>query len=558
MIPKELSKEKPKEIINKPIIKTYDIHFNDSPFNKSSNSIFQNNLNEISQKRRKLINYNLNNIYLPANDLLKVQKNFNKASPDDIVKNAAVKPKPEIKPVTEKLSNLSITPKINKFEKDLSIRQNSKKSSSLVIIGHVDAGKSTLTGRLLLDHNVISQQQYQKLKREAAKQNKASFSLAWLMDSTPEERERGVTIDSCASSFETSKYIFNIIDSPGHRDFIPNMISGVASTDIALLVVDASTDAFESGFTLDGQTKEHTILVKSLGVEKLIIAINKMDNVDWSFDRFKEIKDQLNEFFKNVGFNQENVYYVPISAFSGLNVSQPPSTEEEKRKLEWFKGGSIINTLESITANLSDKNINDKFIFSINDVSNLSSSLEISGKVNSGSISIQQKILILPSNQTSTIDQILINDKKSNVAISGDFVTFKIKTVETPTEIQKGDLLTIEPLPIVYKLKIKLILFDIKRPILIGTPLILFRGDLQIVSNVSKILTIFDKVSGEPINKKTPKHLKSNQVALIELNIDDKRGLPGITFKDDKILGRIVLRKDGDTIGAGVVEELCI
>jgi elongation factor 1 alpha-like protein len=558
--PKAASVEK----VSKPIIKEYDLSFNESPYiSNPPHQIFQNDPLELSRKRRKLIDLKLTNVYMPANYISQAQQNFNKSSPDDIVKAAASqsKAKPtskpeEVKPVAEKLSNLHITPTNSaKFDKDLSSRIASKPSASLVIIGHVDAGKSTLTGRLLLDYNVISTQQYQKLKREAAKQNKASFSLAWLMDSTPEERDRGVTIDSCASAFETDSYVFNIIDSPGHRDFIPNMISGVSSTDVALLVVDASTDAFESGFTLDGQTKEHTILVKSLGVEKLIVVVNKMDNVDWSSDRFQEIQSQLHLFFKSLGYHENNVSYVPVSAFSGLNVSHGPKTDEEKRKLNWFKDGSVIDALERVAKTVAVKDTNGKFIFSINDVIVSASGLEISGRIHSGSITLQQQIFIAPSNQTSLVDTIILNEKKVNVAIAGDFVTLKVKNIPVPPEVQKGDLITLEPLSIAHKLTLRLILFDLKRPILIGTPLVIFRGDSQLVASISKIISILDKVTGEPVPKKAPRHLKSSQVALVEVEFGDSRGLPGLLYKDDKILGRVVLRKDGETIGAGVVED---
>lgn len=173
-------------------------------------------------------------------------------------------------------------------------------------------------GRLLYDLKVVDQRSVDKFRKEASNIGKASFALAWVMDSTSEERERGVTVDIATNHFETVKTKFTILDAPGHRDFIPNMIAGASQADFAVLVIDAGTNSFEAG--LKGQTKEHALLVRSMGVQRVIVAINKMDTVDWSEARFVEIKQQLSAFLTAAGFQAKNLAFIPCAGLTGENI----------------------------------------------------------------------------------------------------------------------------------------------------------------------------------------------------------------------------------------------
>src|ERR1700712_289766 len=179
-------------------------------------------------------------------------------------------------------------------------------------------------GRLLYDLKVVDQRTIDRYKKEAEKMGKSSFALAWVLDQGSEERARGVTIDIATNKFETDKTAFTILDAPGHRDFIPNMIAGAAQADFAVLVIDASTGSFESG--LKGQTKEHALLVRSMGVQRIIIAVNKLDTVSWSEDRFTEIKTQISAFLTAAGFQEKNLSFVPCSGLQGDNIARK-STE---------------------------------------------------------------------------------------------------------------------------------------------------------------------------------------------------------------------------------------
>ena len=195
-------------------------------------------------------------------------------------------------------------------------------------VGHVDAGKSTLMGHLLCLLGVVSKKELHKNKMASQKIGKGSFAYAWVLDETGEERERGVTIDVAQTKFETSKKTVNLLDAPGHKDFVPNMISGASQADVAILVVDSTQGGFEAGFEQGGQTREHVVLVRALGVQNLIVAVNKMENVDWSKDRFDYISKELLEFFKNVGFKRCDSVFVPVSGLEGDNLLEKSTTPQ--------------------------------------------------------------------------------------------------------------------------------------------------------------------------------------------------------------------------------------
>ncbi|KAJ1829847.1 hypothetical protein LPJ73_008402, partial [Coemansia sp. RSA 2703] len=198
--------------------------------------------------------------------------------------------------------------------------QRDRDTLNLVVVGHVDAGKSTLMGHLLYALGQVNERTMRKFERDAEKIGKGSFAYAWVLDETDEERARGVTMDVATSSFATKNRRFTLLDSPGHKDFVPNMISGASRADVAVLVVDASTGEFESGFDGNGQTREHAILIRSLGVRQLVVAVNKLDCVGWSQGRYAEIVDRLLAFLTGCGYLKDEVRFVPVSGLKGTNL----------------------------------------------------------------------------------------------------------------------------------------------------------------------------------------------------------------------------------------------
>ncbi|ODQ81152.1 hypothetical protein BABINDRAFT_6981 [Babjeviella inositovora NRRL Y-12698] len=524
-------------------------------------------------------------VYVPhANHLeKKIKANFTQPSPDDVVlaaqkeafvgkaKVAAKYVEPEL---AAKVKGLSLDDKSGKKPSTLNIEgpvkptkpfkkidmtealavKNQKPHVSFVVIGHVDAGKSTLMGRLLYDVGVVDSQTLHKLQRESEKIGKASFALAWVMDQTSEERSRGVTVDVCTTNFETGSTKFTIVDAPGHKDFVPNMISGVTQADVAVLVVDSSNNAFESGFNLEGQTKEHALLAKSLGIQKLVVAVNKMDQQDWSQARFDEIRLQLTEFLRMTGFREDQVEFVPVSGLTGINVCKAP----HEPRLAWYQGKTLLLILEHQAV---QQDVGTDFVMCVSDVQTLGKmdGLALSGKVSAGTLQPGQTILISPAQYFAQVETITLGDgiQTVDLAIAGEHATLRLKGVSNAdNKVQIGDVVSPidKPVSAVNKFQARLVLFGMKRPLLVGTPFILFRGSQQTPAKITKIHFLVDPKTGEE-SKKAPRHLSANQSCVVDIEVSG-RPLPLLVFAQSRLLGRVVIRKDGMTIGAGIVERL--
>ncbi|CCH58712.1 hypothetical protein TBLA_0A09240 [Henningerozyma blattae CBS 6284] len=442
--------------------------------------------------------------------------------------------------------------------------ENTKPHCSFVVLGHVDAGKSTLMGRLLYDIGAVDNQLIRKLKKESESIGKGSFHLAWVMDQTKEERERGVTVSICTSDFETDKVKFTIVDAPGHRDFVPNAIQGISQADVGVLSIDCGTDAFESGFNLDGQTKEHALLARSMGVHYLIIVMNKMDSVNWSEERFQKVKADLSVFFDEIGFKENQIEWVPVSGLSGAGVYKIPYPEAQN----WYQGPNLVQRLEELAEKVykvsSSEVLDTPFLFAITDVTTSKKAGEaiITGRVEAGSIQPGETITIYPSEQSVLVDKITSGneDKTVPIAIKNDFVTLKLRHA-FPEDIQAGDLgayVTIE-IPPSQNLKLHMLTFKLGRPILPGTPVMLFKGVREQPARINKLVSLVDKHDVEKIIKKKVRHLSSGQAAIVEVElVEKKRWIPILTFQQNKHLGRVILRKDGKTIAAGIILDSSI
>nr|ACG69233.1 mutant elongation factor 1 alpha [Babesia bovis]AFJ11388.1 mutant elongation factor-1 alpha [Babesia bovis] len=214
---------------------------------------------------------------------------------------------------------------------------------NLVVIGHVDSGKSTTTGHLIYKLGGIDKRTIEKFEKESTDMGKGSFKYAWALDKLKSERERGITIDITLWKFETAKYYYTVIDAPGHRDFIKNMITGTSQADVAMLVVPAEAGGFEAAFSKEGQTREHALLAFTLGVKQIICAINKMDKCDYKEDRYSEIQKEVQGYLKKVGYNIEKVPFVAISGFMGDNMV------ERSTNMPWYKGKTLVEALDQIS-----------------------------------------------------------------------------------------------------------------------------------------------------------------------------------------------------------------
>lgn len=211
-----------------------------------------------------------------------------------------------------------------------------KEHLNIVFIGHVDAGKSTFGGNLLFLTGMVDKRTMEKYEKEAKEAGRDSWYLSWALDSTPQERAKGKTVEVGRAYFETEKRRYTILDAPGHKTFVPSMISGAAQADVAILVISARKGEFETGFERGGQTREHIMLVKTAGVSKVIVAINKMDDptVNWEKSRYDEIKDKMTPFIRAAGFNPKtDVTFIPVSAYTGVNLKDRAS----KSVAPWYE-----------------------------------------------------------------------------------------------------------------------------------------------------------------------------------------------------------------------------
>jgi len=215
---------------------------------------------------------------------------------------------------------------------------------NLVVIGHVDSGKSTSTGHLIYKCGGIDKRTIEKFEKEADEMGKGSFKYAWVLDKLKAERERGITIDIALWKFETKAGVFTIIDAPGHRDFIKNMITGTSQADVAILIIASGQGEFESGISKEGQTREHALLAYTMGVKQMIVCINKMDDksVNYSEDRYKEIKKEVGDYLKKVGYFPEKIHFIPISGWHGDNMI------DRSDNMPWYKGPFLTEALDAL------------------------------------------------------------------------------------------------------------------------------------------------------------------------------------------------------------------
>ncbi|XP_034175480.1 translation elongation factor EF-1alpha (GTPase) HBS1 isoform X1 [Osmia lignaria lignaria] len=444
-------------------------------------------------------------------------------------------------------------PKLNEEKHDVlkiykDKRGDSKEHIHLVVVGHVDAGKSTLLGRLLCDLGQVPSRLIHKYQQESKKIGKQSFAYAWVLDETGEERERGITMDIGHSKFETETKSITLLDAPGHKDFIPNMITGATQADVALLVVDATRGEFETGFDSGGQTREHALLLRSLGVLQLAVVINKLDTVDWSKERFNEIVEKMNVFLKQAGF-KDNVPFVPCSGLSGENIVTKP----KEPLSNWYTGPTLVDVIDNFKC--PERPINKPFRFSVNDIfKGTGSGFCVSGHVETGMISLGDKVLILPRNETAVIKGLQVDEASTTNAFAGDHVSLTLSGIDQQN-VGIGDIICIpqNPVPVTTCFEAHIVVFAVKIPIMKGLPVVMHQQSLVQPAVVTKLIAQIHRTTGETIKKK-PRCLPKNSSAIVEIRTQNPVCME--LYKDVKQLGRITLRVEGTTIAAGLITKI--
>uniref|UniRef100_A0AC34R676 Tr-type G domain-containing protein n=1 Tax=Panagrolaimus sp. JU765 TaxID=591449 RepID=A0AC34R676_9BILA len=437
-----------------------------------------------------------------------------------------------------------------------------KDSVNLVIVGHVDAGKSTLMGHLLCQLGYVDVKTLNKYKQEASRLGKASFFYAWILDMTEEERNRGVTMDIARAYFETEKKRFNVLDAPGHKDFIPNMITGASQSDAALLVVNATPGEFETGFDRGGQTREHALLLRSLGVVHLIVAVNKLDTVEWSKNRFDEVEAILRTFLqKQAGFSK--ITFVPVSGLSGDNLTKKP--KDGHLLTAWYNGPTLIEALESLPPPERTEDLPLRIV--VNDVLKLTTNMiSLSCKIEAGHVEAGDKVFLMPRADAATVKGVCVDDSSasgppttanaSEVCFSGEQVlislsgTFEADSIGPGVVICRGGPDCLVPCK---KFDARVVVFDILMPIIKGTKAELFAHSMCVPCTISLLKYTLNRSNGE-ILKEKPRHLIKNSSAVIQITTESLANLEA--YSKCKALGRITLRAAGQTIAAGIIDEV--
>ncbi|XP_012233555.1 protein HBS1 [Linepithema humile] len=427
-------------------------------------------------------------------------------------------------------------------------RGDSKEQIHLVVVGHVDAGKSTLLGRLLCDLGQVPQRLIHKYQQESKKIGKQSFAYAWVLDETGEERERGITMDVGHSKFETDTKSITLLDAPGHKDFIPNMITGATQADVALLVVDATRGEFETGFDSGGQTREHALLLRSLGVSQLAVVVNKLDTVNWSKDRFNKIVDKMSVFLKQAGF-KDTVTFVPCSGLSGENIITKP----KEQLFNWYTGSTLVNVIDNFKC--PERPVNKPFRFSVNDIfKGTGSGFCVSGHVETGMVSLGDKVLILPQNEIAVVKGLQSDEVSMTNAFAGDHVVLTLAGIEQQN-VGVGDIICHpqSPIPVTTCFQAHVVIFAIAKPITKGLPVVMHQQSLVQPAVITKLIAQLHRSTGDVIKKK-PRCLPKNSSAIIEVATQNPICME--LYKDIKQLGRVMLRLEGTTIAAGLITKI--
>ena len=415
---------------------------------------------------------------------------------------------------------------------------------NLVVIGHVDHGKSTLVGRILLDTGQFPAHMVEKFKEEAKAKGKESFALAWIFDQLKEERERGLTIDVAHKRFDTEKYYFTIIDAPGHRDFVKNMITGTSQADAAILVVAAPEGVM-------AQTKEHAFLARTLGVDQLVVAINKMDEVNYDKAKFEEVKNEVDKLLKSIGYKDDQIQYVPVSAFKGDNASK------DKGNLSWWDGPTILEAVNNFK--VPEKPVDKPLRWPIQDVYSITGVGTVPvGKVETGVMKPGMTLVFKPSTKpggvTGEVKTIEMHHEQIQQALPGDNIGVNVRGVGK-NDIRRGDVAgPADNPPTVAK-------SFIARIMVLNHPSVITKGytpvfhchTAQVACRFEELLKKFDPRTGE-VKEENPEFLKTGDAALVK--IVPTRPMVIETAKDFPQLGRFAVRDMGQTVAAGICVEV--
>ncbi|HUY01117.1 MAG TPA: translation elongation factor EF-1 subunit alpha [Candidatus Deferrimicrobium sp.] len=426
-------------------------------------------------------------------------------------------------------------------------KEEKKPHMNLIIIGHVDHGKSTMMGHLLLKTGSISDREMREMEALAKKLDKGSFKFAFVFDRLKEERERGLTIDLAFRRFDTKKYYYTLIDAPGHRDFVKNMITGSSQADAAILVVSAKTGEFEAGISAGGQTREHAFLSRTLGVAQLIVAINKMDTTDWNEARYNEVRDEVKDLLKMVGFPVDKVNFVPVSAWTGDNLGDKSSN------MPWYKGPCLTEALDELE--LPPKPTDKPLRIPVQDVYKITGVGTVPvGRVETGILKVGEKLIFMPDGATGECRSIEMHHEQIQEALPGDNIGFNIRGLSTK-DMRRGDVAgtVSNPPTVAEEFTGQIIVIYHPTALAPGYAPVIHAHTAQIACKFEEIINKMDPRSGQVIQEK-PDFLKQGEGGLVRFV--PIRPMVIEKFKEFPQLGRFAVRDMGRTVAVGVVTEI--
>ncbi len=411
---------------------------------------------------------------------------------------------------------------------------------NLIFVGHVDHGKSTTVGRLLYDSGIIDEQTLRKLREKAQELGKAGFEFAFVMDQLKEERERGVTIDLAHKKFSTPKYDFTIIDAPGHKDFIKNMITGASQADCGVLVVAASDGVM-------AQTKEHIWLCKTLGVGQLAVAVNKMDMVNYDQKKFEEVKAQVSQVLKMVGYKPDQTHFIPISSLKGENIIKKSAL------IPWYNGPSLIELLDLFKE--PEKPTNLPLRLPLQDVYNITGIGTVPvGRVETGIMKVNDKVIVTPAREgkgvVGEIKSIEMHHEQIQQAEPGDNIGFSIRGVQKK-DIARGDVLghVDAPPTVVTEFTAQIVVLNHPTVMTVGYTPVFHIHTAQVACQITELVRKLDPATGQTLQEK-PDMLKNGDAAIVKV----KPAKPLVIEKQADIphMARFAIRDAGSTVAAGM------
>ncbi|XP_014288587.1 eukaryotic peptide chain release factor GTP-binding subunit ERF3A isoform X2 [Halyomorpha halys] len=428
--------------------------------------------------------------------------------------------------------------------------RSKKEHVNVVIIGHVDAGKSTIGGQIMALTGMVDKRTLEKYEREAKERSRESWYLSWALDTNQEEREKGKTVEVGRAYFETDKKHFTILDAPGHKSFVPNMIGGAAQADLAVLVISARKGEFETGFDRGGQTREHAMLAKTAGVKHMVVLINKMDDptVLWSEERYIECRDKILPYLKKLGFNPaKDLTFMPVSGLTGLGLKDAL----DPKTCPWYRGEPFITFIDNLPS--LNRKMDGPFLMPVVEKYKDMGTV-VMGKVESGEMKKGQSLIIMPNRTPVVVDQLWSDDEEVTSVGPGENIKAKLKGVEEE-DVSPGFVLCDPSSPArtgrVFDAQV--VILEHKSIICAGYSAVMHIHCVAEEVTVKALICLIDKKTGEKTRSR-PRFVKQDQVAIMRIECAGVICME--QFKLFPQMGRFTLRDEGKTIAIGKVLKI--